>query len=173
MHIIFVWVWIPHRILHHISYRYYIRIPVLLEFHFERQRLTIMLESTLISLKLSCLLIFEVFPNLKEYLHQILGLKSCQFLFKRELFYLLVFDLEYWAKYSSKFISKIWAWALKMNRMIDIDRVDTNISESKSSTESGSFNILVNVLAIDWFFDNFSNTEWSITWGVKIFRLSM
>jgi hypothetical protein len=46
-----------------------------------------------------------------------------------------------------------------MGILIDNDRVDTDISETKSSAESGSFNILVDVLAIDWFFDNFPNAE--------------
>lgn len=46
-----------------------------------------------------------------------------------------------------------------MKILIDNDRVDTNISETKSSTESGSFNILVDVLTIDWFFDYFSDAE--------------
>jgi hypothetical protein len=47
-----------------------------------------------------------------------------------------------------------------MEMRIDNDRVDTNISETKSSAESWSFNILVDVLTIDWLFDYFSNTEW-------------
>lgn len=46
-----------------------------------------------------------------------------------------------------------------MKILMDNDRVDTNISETESSAESGSFNILVDVLAIDWFFNYFSNTE--------------
>lgn len=47
----------------------------------------------------------------------------------------------------------------RMRILIDNDRVDTDISETKSSAESGSFNILVDVLAIDGLFDYFSNTE--------------
>ena len=60
-----------------------------------------------------------------------------------------------------------------MKMLIDNDRVDTNISETKSSAESWSFNILVDVLTIDWLFDYFSNTEWSIAWWIEIFGLGM
>lgn len=60
-----------------------------------------------------------------------------------------------------------------MEMRIDNDRVDTNISETKSSAESWSFNILVDVLTIDWLFDYFSNTEWGIAWWIKIFGLGM
>ena len=41
-------------------------------------------------------------------------------------------------------------------------------SESQSSGQSWSLNILVDVLLVNWFFNDLSGAEWDISWRIKI-----
>ncbi len=41
-------------------------------------------------------------------------------------------------------------------------------SESQSSGQSGSLDILVDVLLIDWFLNDFPSAEGHVSWGVKV-----
>lgn len=76
-------------------------------------------------------------------------------------------------KRSAKNLDFVWIPKYEIER---IHKDEWNVngmtkSESQSSGNSRSFNIIVDVLLFDWFFDDFPGAEWDVSWGVEISRL--
>ena len=62
-----------------------------------------------------------------------------------------------------------YAWLViqESKECLNLNKDDSG-SESQSSGESWSFNIIVDLLLVDWFFDNFPGAEWNVSGGVEI-----